>query len=88
MTYQDLPTELPTEYIPSVNPLVNLFTLFIMSITKEITDGQNPSVFFRELQNCSFFNCTVNCCSLQIKSSTDLKVVGVIWQFSKKIQLI
>jgi hypothetical protein len=22
-----------------------------------------PSVFFRELQNCSLFNCTVNCCS-------------------------
>ena len=71
MTCQDLPTELQTEFIPSVNPSVNLFTLFIMSITKGITDKQNPSVFSRELQNCSLSNCTVNCCSLRTKSPTD-----------------
>ena len=53
-----------------------LWTLFIMSITKGITDG----VF----QNCSPSNCTVNCCSLRTKSPTDWKVVGVIWRFSKK----
>ena len=109
-----------------------LWTLFIMSITKGITDGQFrryfsessrtvhfpiamlivvlyrqnhrriekwsvykgnhrrnfPSVFFRELQNCSLSNCNVNCCSLRTKSPTDWKVVGVIWRFSEKIQLI
>jgi len=37
-----------------------------------------PSVFSRELQNCSLFNCTVNCYSLRTKSPTDWKVVGVI----------
>ena len=47
-----------------------------------------PSVFSRELQNCSHSNCTVNCCSLRTKSPTDWKVVGVIWRFSEKIQLI
>ena len=35
-----LPTELLTEFIPSVNLLVKIWTLFIMSITKGITDGQ------------------------------------------------
>jgi len=34
-----LPTGLPTEFIPSVNLLVKMWTLFIMSITKGITDG-------------------------------------------------
>jgi len=34
-----LPTELPTEFIPSVILLVKIWTLFIMSITKGITDG-------------------------------------------------
>jgi hypothetical protein len=38
-----LPTELPTEFlssvIPSINLLVKMWTLFIMSITKGITDG-------------------------------------------------
>jgi len=67
MTCQDL----PTEFISSVNLSVNLFTLFIMSITKGITDGKNLSVFSRELQNCSLSNCTVNCCSLRTKSLTE-----------------
>jgi len=30
-----------------------------------------PSVFSRELQNCSLSNCTVNCCSLRTRSPTD-----------------
>jgi hypothetical protein len=47
-----------------------------------------PSVFSRELQNCSLSNCTVNYCSLRTKLPTDWKVVGVIWRFSEKIQLI
>jgi len=34
-----LPTKLPTKFIPSVNLLVKMWTLFIMSITKGITDG-------------------------------------------------
>jgi len=80
--------DLPTKFIPSVNQLVNLFTLFIMSIIKGITDGKNSSVFSKELQDCSLSNCTVNCCSLRTKSPTDWKVVGVIWRFSEKIQLI
>ena len=47
-----------------------------------------PSVFSRELHNYSLSNCTFKCCSLRTKSPTDLKVVGVIWWFSEKIQLI
>jgi hypothetical protein len=47
-----------------------LWTLFIMSSTKGITDGK-----FRRYCPDS-------------KSLTDWKVVGVIWRFSEKIQLI
>jgi hypothetical protein len=54
MTCQDLPTELPMKFIPSVNLSINLFTLFIISITKGITDEQNSSVFSRELRIVHF----------------------------------
>jgi hypothetical protein len=60
----------------------------VSGFTNGITDGFCPSVFSRELHNCSLSNCTVNCCSLQTKSPTDWKVVDVIWRFSEKIQLI
>ena len=71
---------LPTEFIGK------LWTLFIMSITKGITDRIFRR-YSRELQNCLLSNCTFNCCSLRTKSPTDWKVVGVIWRFSEKIQL-
>ena len=59
---------LPTD---SVGKFVGkLWTLFIMLITKGITDGT-----FRQ-----YFP--------ESKSPTDWKVVGVIWRFSEKIQLI
>jgi len=47
-----------------------LWTLFIMLITKGITDGKFRRYF------------------PESKSPTDWKVVGVIWRFSEKIQLI
>ena len=46
-----------------------------------------PSVFSKELWNCSLPNCTVNYCSLQTKSSTDWKLAAVIWRFSGKFKL-
>jgi len=78
-----LPTKLPKEFIPSVNLLVNCEHCSSCQLQWE-----SPTEFSRELHNCSLSNCTVNCCSLQTKSLTDWKVVGVIWWFSEKIQLI
>jgi len=60
-----------TDGLYSVGKFVGkLWTLFIMLITKGITDG----IFRRYFP--------------ESKSPTDWKVVGVIWRFSEKIQLI
>ena len=61
-----LPTEFSTEYIPSVNSLVNCEHCSSCQLQRE-----SPKEFSRELQNCSLSNCTVNCCSLRTKSLTD-----------------
>ena len=60
-----------TDGIYSVGKFVGkLWTLFIMLITKGITD----EIFHRYFP--------------ESKSPTDWKVIGVIWRFSEKIQLI
>jgi len=64
-----------------------LWTLFIMSITKRITNGIFLRYFLESSGTVHFPNCTVNYCSLQTKSPTDWKVVGVIWLFSEKFKL-
>jgi hypothetical protein len=63
--------ELPTELILSVKSLVNCSLLpdTIHHVNYKGNHQQNiPLVFFREHWNCSLSNCTVNYCSLQIKS--------------------
>jgi hypothetical protein len=75
--------------INSVGKIIGkLWTLFIMSITKGITYRKFHQYFPESSKTVHFFNCTVNCCSLRTKSPTDWKVIGVIWWFSEKIQLI
>jgi len=58
-----------------------LWTLFIMSIIKGITDG----IFRRYFPESSR---TVHFPIARTKSPTDWKVISVIWWFSEKIQLI
>jgi hypothetical protein len=76
-----IPTELPMVLIPSVNSSVNCSHLLniVHHVNYKWNHRQNClSVFSRELWNCSFLNWTVNYCSLQMKSSTDWKVVDAI----------
>ena len=78
-----IPTELPMVLIPSVNSSVNCSHLLniVHHVNYKWNYRQNClSVFSRELWNCSFLNWTVNYCSLQMKSSTDWKVVDAIWR--------
>jgi hypothetical protein len=74
---------LPTKFILSVNLLVSCEHCSSYQLQRNHR-WNFSSVFFRELQNCSLSNCTVNCCSLQTKSPTDWKVNGVIRWFSEK----
>jgi len=66
-----LPMELPTEFLLSGNSVGKNMNI-VHHVNYKGNHRRNcPSVFFRELQNYSLSNCTVNCCSLRTKSPTD-----------------
>jgi hypothetical protein len=86
----DLPTELPTEFIPLVNSLVKLWTLFIMSITKGITDG-NFCRYFPESSRTVHFSIALLIVVLYGQNHRRIEkssvIVGGFWKLFTKLKI-